>query len=89
MIADKDVWVIQTGIDKYNRILGHVFALESDAGVQMVWQGGAWAYRFYNPSKEILTAEKEARSEKRGLWALPKKERIAPWEWRHNKKTQD
>ncbi len=55
----------------------------------MVWQGGAWAYRFYNPSKEILTAEKEARSEKRGLWALPKKERIAPWEWRHNKKTQD
>ena len=26
-----------------------------------------------------------ARAAQRGLWALPEAQRIAPWEWRHNK----
>ena len=28
------------------------------------------------------TFEHEARRQKRGLWALPPEQRVAPWEWR-------
>ncbi len=33
----------------------------------------------------LCTLEHEARTARRGLWSLPKNQRIAPWEWRRRK----
>lgn len=83
LVDGKEVWVIQKGTDKYNRILAYIFPVGTDTGFRMIEKGAAWAYRYYNPPKAYLSAENKAKSEKEGLWALPKKDRQAPWDWRH------
>src|SRR5690606_20633433 len=59
-----------------------VHAGQVDVNAEMVRQGAAWVYRQYNRDKSLLSLEAEARQAKRGLWALPEAERVAPWEWR-------
>lgn len=86
LLFKKDVIVVATGQDKNGRVLGRIFPLEADISMQMIQRGGAWAYRAYGPEKAFISAENKAKRNKEGLWALPEKDRIAPWDWRHNKK---
>ena len=53
--------------------------------LELVEAGFAWWSEKYAPDDEQLAeAEKEARAEKRGLWAGP--EPVPPWEWRRGEK---
>lgn len=70
--------------DRYGRTVARVYAGQVDVNAEMVRQGAAWVYRQYNRDKSLLVLEAEARKAKRGLWALPESERVAPWEWRKN-----
>lgn len=70
--------------DRYGRTVARVYAGQVDVNAEMVRQGAAWVYRQYNRDKSLLVLEAEARQAKRGLWALPEPERVAPWEWRKN-----
>src|SRR3954453_8529377 len=53
-----------------------------DVNAELVRQGAAWVYRKYSRDPLLLLLEQEARSARRGLWALPETERLPPWEWR-------
>jgi len=88
LVFDKDVSVEWEKTDKYKRALGRVFLGEIDVNLQQVKSGAAWAYTQYLTDDRIKQAEIEARNAKVGLWALQADQIIAPWEWRHRKKSK-
>ncbi len=63
--------------DRYKRLIATCYSGKVNLNAEMVRQGWALAYRRY--SKDYVTAEKEAREAKRGMWAG---EFDPPWEWR-------
>lgn len=73
--------------DRYDRLIGMIFLGDIDINAELVQQGHAWAYRRYMRKTDaaLCADEAQARLAKRGLWSLPKNERIAPWEWRRRK----
>ncbi len=73
------------GLDKYRRTLGRVYVNNVDVNAALVEQGAAWVYVQYASDARLFALEQQARAAQRGLWALPEAQRIAPWEWRHNK----
>jgi hypothetical protein len=50
----------------------------------LVKQGTAWMYRPYAKDRSLYRLEAQAKAAKRGLWALPKAERVPPWAWRRS-----
>jgi endonuclease YncB( thermonuclease family) len=62
--------------------VGRAYTDALNVNAEMVRQGAAWVYRKYNRDPSLLLLEREARSARRGLWALPETERTPPWEWR-------
>lgn len=82
MSFGKRVAVLVTGHDQYGRALAHVRVDDVDVNVEMVRLGAAWVYRRYSEDAGLLALEAEAREARRGLWALPKAEQLAPWDWR-------
>jgi hypothetical protein len=49
---------------------------------KMIQQGGAWYFERFGRDRSMLIAESIARRARAGLWALPDRERVPPWEWR-------
>ena len=82
MIFSKDVLVVQEEIDRYGRLVGHVFVNGTHVNRQLVEDGMAWVYRQYLKDQTLLQDEEEAREARRGLWSLPSTELVPPWEWR-------
>ncbi len=74
--------------DRYGRSIARISVNGVDVNRALVESGAAWVYRAYNRDKSLLQAEAEARAAKRGLWALPESERVAPWDWRKVTKSQ-
>jgi endonuclease YncB( thermonuclease family) len=82
LVHAKTVRVKVSGQDRYGRSIGTVRAGEVDVNERMVREGAAWAYRDYLKDKRLLTVERDARTARRGLWALPQDQIEAPWDWR-------
>lgn len=72
------------GEDRYGRTLARVTCAGVDANAEQVRRGWAWVYVRYAPKDSPLFAlERDARLERRGLWADDAP--VAPWEWRRVK----
>jgi len=70
-------------IDRYRRMVAVLFLGDRDINREMVRQGFAWAYREYlhGPyASEYIDAEREARSQRLGLWQQMNPQ--PPWEFR-------
>jgi endonuclease YncB( thermonuclease family) len=80
MVFGKDVRVEYTSKDRYGRILGIVRVDGRDINLQMIKDGFAWHYKYYDKTPAYANAEVEAREAKRGLWvdANP----VAPYDFR-------
>ena len=78
----KTVRVAVQDTDRYGRTVGRIYADGVDVNAEMVRQGAAWVYRQYSRDRSLLKLEDEARTARRGLWALSEAERTPPWEWR-------
>jgi len=68
--------------DRYERLVAVVYLNDANINAWLVQQGHAWAYRAYLEDPQYCAWEGVARTSGRGLWALPRGERHAPWEWR-------
>jgi endonuclease YncB( thermonuclease family) len=72
--------------DRYGRIVGKVEVDGVDANLEQVREGSAWVYTQYlrelpvEDRRLYLEAERQARSEHRGLWRDAHPE--PPWQWR-------
>jgi endonuclease YncB( thermonuclease family) len=84
-VGGKFVRVEQTDVDRYGRIVGHIYVDDLWVNGQLVKTGNAWVYRRYAKSTELFSYEQEAKQNGVGLWALPEAERMPPWEWRRKK----
>jgi endonuclease YncB( thermonuclease family) len=72
IIFGQEVKVLQTDIDRYQRIVGIVYNSKGDcANEELLRAGLAWHYRQYDDNEEWARMEKEARAAKRGLWSQP------------------
>lgn len=72
--------------DRYGRLIGRVRVAGVDVNRELVHRGAAWVYRQHSWDRSLLAVEADARAAKRGLWALPEAERVAPWDWRKGTK---
>ncbi len=89
MVYNKQVKVEWDKRDRYGRTIGVILVDGHDVNLEQVRTGMAWWYRQYakeqksEDRKLYESAENEARTAKRGLWAdnAP----VPPWEWRHGK----
>lgn len=84
LVAAQSVTVTYTQTDHYGRIIGRVFTANgTEASRFMVQSGAAWVYEHYNTDKALPALQREAQTQKRGLWA--DNQPVPPWEWRHKK----
>jgi endonuclease YncB( thermonuclease family) len=82
LVAAQHVTVTYTQTDRYGRIIGRVFTTNgTEASRYMVQSGAAWVYESYNTDKALPALQREAQTQKRGLWA--DSQPVPPWEWRH------
>lgn len=75
MILNKEVTVrisnpAQEG-KNFNRSTCQIEIEGKNIDQEMIRQGAAWVYKTFRNNPELVGAENEARSAKRGLWALP------------------
>lgn len=87
-VFGRTVDVRSSGQDRYGRTLGQVRVGGGDVNAAMISEGAAWAYRQYLTDQGLLTLERRARADRRGLWALPSDQVVAPWEWRSGQRAQ-
>lgn len=74
--------------DRYGRYIANVLYGDSlSLSHELVKKGLAWHYIKYSKDKYLQELEKEAKSNKVGLWQ--DKNAIPPWEWRENKKNKE
>lgn len=71
--------------DRYDRLVARLWIGELDVNATMIQRGYAWVYRRYADDPAYCEYENAARELKRGLWASPPGQVVAPWEWRRRK----
>ena len=76
----KEVVIQKSGEDKYGRTLGYVFVGDVNVNKELLKQGLAWHYKYFNKDEELAKLEQEARNKKIGLWSHPNP--VAPWDFR-------
>ena len=85
LVYGKQVNVEPIEQDRYDRLVARLWLDGLDVNAEMIKQGAAWVYRRYADDPAYCAYEKTARDQKRGLWALQRDQRAAPWEWRKRK----
>ncbi len=85
LVYGKSVQVEPFEQDRYDRLVARLWLGDVDVNAEMIKQGAAWVYRRYADDPAYCAYEKAARDLRRGLWALPREQRPAPWEWRRRK----
>lgn len=82
LVAGQSVTVSYTQTDRYGRVLGRVVTANgTEANRQQVLKGAAWVYDRYNTDNSLPALQREAQTQKRGLWVDGNP--MPPWEWRH------
>lgn len=89
LIFRKEVRVIEADIDRYGRLVGHVYVGNVHVNRRMVQEGMAWVYRQYMNDETLLLDEEQAKSSRLGLWSLPGHDQVPPWEWRKGIKSKN
>lgn len=86
-VANKRVELEPSQQDRYSRLVAVVHMDGVNINSELVERGYAWAFRRYMKKSDakLCAAEYAARQAKRGLWSLPKRDRLAPWEYRKRK----
>jgi endonuclease YncB( thermonuclease family) len=89
LIASKQVDLEPFEQDSHDRLVARVYLNGGDVNGTLVQQGYAWAFRQYMTRDDAAYCEFEhdARTHRRGLWALPPEQRVAPWERRKHPTT--
>ena len=84
LIDGRRVFVDVSEVDRYDRKVARVYREPDRLEVAraLVQEGHAWVNRKYSNDAVLVALEDRARERKLGLWALPPKDRTAPWRFR-------
>lgn len=80
LVLRKTVTVAAGEKDRFGRTLGSLTIDGDDVARRMVADGMAWHFTRYSDDESLATAERDARTAQRGLWA--DRDPMPPWEWR-------
>jgi endonuclease YncB( thermonuclease family) len=80
LVFDRTVEVNVLDVDQYGRLVARVRTGDQDVSVELVRAGLAWHFTRYSKDPVLAQLEREARTEKRGLWVQPNA--IPPWTYR-------
>src|SRR5271157_485944 len=69
LVFAKEVRIVTHGRDRYGRVIGDVIVGGKLVNEIMVGQGWAWNFVKYSKSLRLAELERQARAERRGLWA--------------------
>jgi micrococcal nuclease len=83
LVFKRDVHVVPVEIDQYGRLVARVVVGSTNLNLELVRRGLAWHYTRYSDDRALASAEREARSARRGLWA--ERRPVPPWAWRHSR----
>jgi hypothetical protein len=75
-------------VDQWGRLVGEVSVGDECVGCAQLREGHAWVFRRFSQDPALLQLEDEARAAERGLWSLPVDQRVPPWEWRKNTRSE-
>ncbi|MRX27904.1 thermonuclease family protein [Kangiella sp. HZ709] len=81
LIDNEPLFLIGKKKDRYGRRLVDIIVNETSVNTEMIKTGHAWLWR-YSDNLKLQWLQKQAKKNKRGLWALPESQRIEPWNWR-------
>ena len=70
LIWGKKVSVRFKAVDRYGRIVGVIYLDGTEINLVMVQNGCAWHYGYFDKTPSYIEAEKQARTEKKGLWQV-------------------
>lgn len=82
LVGDRVACAVLRDVDGYGRGVVRLFAGGTDVNAELVRRGAAWVYRRYVDDPELARLEAEAQAAGRGLWSLPARDRLPPWDWR-------
>jgi endonuclease YncB( thermonuclease family) len=92
LVFGREVELHVQGTDRYGRLVCLVFFDGTDAGLELLKAGLAWAYEHYLPEApadvqhSYRDAERTAREQRLGLWSDPNPQ--PPWEFRRARTVQ-
>jgi endonuclease YncB( thermonuclease family) len=85
LIGDRRVHVDVIDVDRYGRKLARVYREPDrlDVARALVHDGHVWVYRRTVSDRSLITLEDSAKDSHLGLWALPERNRVPPWQYRY------
>lgn len=88
LIGDRNVFVDVIETDHYGRKVVRVYREPDrlDITKALVRDGHVWVYRRTVHDQSLIELEEAARAARRGLWALPSKDRVPPWQYRYHQR---
>ncbi len=89
LVFGKTVEVEPETTDRYGRTVAVVTEEGTNINRKLVREGAAWAYLKYLRDPALIDLENDARTSRRGLWALQIDQIMPPWEWRHRNDTRN
>lgn len=91
LIGDRDVFVDVIETDHYGRKVVRVYREPDrlDVTKALVRDGHVWVYRRTVHDRTLIELEEAARADRRGLWALPAKDRVPPWQYRYQQRQKN
>lgn len=89
LVYGQSVEVVQTDIDRYGRVVAQVSVNGRNINREMVAIGAAWAFREYLIDETLIDVERDAKSQRIGLWSMPARDQVEPWRWRRGDRTSE
>lgn len=86
LVAEKEVIIEWKKKDRYGRILGYVFIDSINVNKELLRNGLAWHYKFFNKDEELAEIGQKAKDQKLNIWS--EKNPIEPYLWRKRKKNK-
>jgi len=86
LASGRELVIVPIDTDRYGRTVAHVWNGNTYLNEEMARRGAVWFYAEFAQGAALHDVEQQARDAKRGLWALPLKDRIEPWVWRERKR---
>ncbi|TWP31815.1 thermonuclease family protein [Apibacter muscae] len=80
----KIVKVTQKGLDRYGRVLGIILIGKKNLNEELLKNGLAWHYKYFDKTQKYVDLEQEAKNNKLNIWSMNNP--IAPWDFRKKPK---
>lgn len=71
---------MKSGEDRYGRTLGFIFVGDVNVNKELLKNGLAWHYKYFNDDADLDLLERQARVKKIGIWSESNPD--APWDYR-------